>query len=56
MFTIFSLFARLIDEDEDVPVEGNGSSLPTLVLSDALKTGLKRAYEGALTQKMIESM
>ncbi|XP_028565942.2 coiled-coil domain-containing protein 117 isoform X1 [Podarcis muralis] len=51
--------ARIIDEDEEdesaLPA-GGVCTLPTLVLSDTLKTGLKRDYEGDLTRQMIESM
>ncbi|XP_077776914.1 coiled-coil domain-containing protein 117 isoform X2 [Podarcis muralis] len=50
---------RIIDEDEEdesaLPA-GGVCTLPTLVLSDTLKTGLKRDYEGDLTRQMIESM
>ncbi|KAJ7309872.1 hypothetical protein JRQ81_007946 [Phrynocephalus forsythii] len=54
---------RIIDEDEEdeqgetegLP-GGSGGSLPTLVLSDTLKTGLKQDYEGDFTKKIIESM
>uniref|UniRef100_A0ACB8G0U0 Uncharacterized protein n=2 Tax=Sphaerodactylus townsendi TaxID=933632 RepID=A0ACB8G0U0_9SAUR len=48
--------ARITDEDEDGLVEVPLGNMPTLVLSDALKTGLKRDYAGDLTKKIIESM
>lgn len=44
------------EEEEDGPVEGPPGNLPTLILSDTLKTGLKRDYNGGLTKKIIESM
>uniref|UniRef100_A0ABM5F1B1 Coiled-coil domain-containing protein 117 n=1 Tax=Pogona vitticeps TaxID=103695 RepID=A0ABM5F1B1_9SAUR len=53
---------RIIDEEEEDQAaakalsESRGNSLPTLVLSDTLKTGLKQDYDSVLTKKIIESM
>lgn len=47
---------RIIDEDEEVEADRNVNHLPSLVLSDAMKTGLKREFDEVFTKKMIESM
>nr|XP_004669816.2 coiled-coil domain-containing protein 117 [Jaculus jaculus] len=47
---------RIIDEDEEVETDRNVNHLPSLVLSDTMKTGLKRKFDGGFTKKMIESM
>lgn len=47
---------RIIDEDEEVESGRNVSHLPSLVLSDTMKTGLKREFDEVFTKKMIESM
>ncbi|EPQ09896.1 Coiled-coil domain-containing protein 117, partial [Myotis brandtii] len=47
---------RIIDEDEEVEADRNINHLPSLVLSDAMKTGLKREFDEVFTKKMIESM
>ncbi|XP_040859714.1 coiled-coil domain-containing protein 117 isoform X2 [Ochotona curzoniae] len=47
---------RIIDEDEEVESDRNVNHLPSLVLSDTMKTGLKRELDEVFTKKMIESM
>ncbi|XP_004843423.1 coiled-coil domain-containing protein 117 isoform X1 [Heterocephalus glaber] len=47
---------RIIDEDEEVEAERNINHLPSLVLSDTMKTGLKQEFDEVFTKKMIESM
>ncbi|XP_036304948.1 coiled-coil domain-containing protein 117 isoform X2 [Pipistrellus kuhlii] len=47
---------EIIDEDEEVEADRNINHLPSLVLSDAMKTGLKREFDEVFTKKMIESM
>lgn len=47
---------RIIDEDEEVESDRNVSHLPSLILSDTMKTGLKREFDEVFTKKMIESM
>ncbi|EDL40535.1 coiled-coil domain-containing protein 117 [Mus musculus] len=47
---------RIIDEDEEVESDRNVSHLPSLVLSDTMKTGLKREFDEVFTKRMIESM
>lgn len=47
---------RITDEDEEVEADRNFNHLPSLVLSDAMQTGLKRDINEVFTKKMIESM
>ncbi|XP_003478396.1 coiled-coil domain-containing protein 117 isoform X1 [Cavia porcellus] len=47
---------RIIDEDEEVEADRNINHLPSLVLSDTMKTGLKQEFDEVFTKKMIESM
>ncbi|XP_023567316.1 coiled-coil domain-containing protein 117 isoform X3 [Octodon degus] len=47
---------RIIDEDEEVEADRNVNHLPSLVLSDTMKTGLKQEFDEVFTKKMIESM
>ncbi|XP_021574726.1 coiled-coil domain-containing protein 117 isoform X5 [Carlito syrichta] len=47
---------RIIDEDEDVEADRDVHHLPSLVLSDPVKTSLKREFDEVFTKKMIESM
>ncbi|XP_059974154.1 coiled-coil domain-containing protein 117 [Mesoplodon densirostris] len=47
---------RIIDEDEEVEADRNINHLPSLVLSDTMKTSLKREFDEVFTKKMIESM
>lgn len=57
--SLLSVFSPRItdeDEDEDGLEEEPLGTLPTLILSDTLKTGLRRDYTGDLTKKIIESM
>ncbi|KAI5133193.1 coiled-coil domain-containing protein 117 isoform X2 [Manis pentadactyla] len=47
---------RIIDEDEEVEADRNINHLPSLILSDTMKAGLKREFDEVFTKKMIESM
>ncbi|KAM6165078.1 coiled-coil domain-containing protein 117 isoform 3-T3 [Erethizon dorsatum] len=47
---------EIIDEDEEVEADRNVNHLPSLVLSDTMKTGLKQEFDEVFTKKMIESM
>lgn len=55
-FSFSNLLFRIIDEDEEVESDRNVSHLPSLVLSDTMKTGLKREFDEVFTKRMIESM